>query len=57
MLNRVHCKSIPQKGYTGNRVLNCTINYESFGYQSCTATTTLTQAAGKTVMTNLQTVC
>merc|ERR1712168_292433 len=63
-LNRVHCKAIPQKGFTGKRVVDCTINFEAWrrvglgsGEVSCTATTTITQAADKVVMTPLVEEC
>jgi len=63
-LNRVHCKAIPQKGFTGKRVVDCTINFEAWrrvglgsGEVQCTATTTITQAADKVVMTPLVEQC
>ena len=63
-LNRVHCKAIPQKGFSGKRVVDCTIRFEAYRYvpvQSrevqCTATTTITQVSGKVVMTPLVEEC
>ena len=63
-LNRVHCKAVPQKGFTGNRVVDCTINFEAYRYigvqsleRQCTATTTITQSANKVVMTPLVEEC
>jgi len=63
LMNRVHCKLIPQKGYSGNRVLNCTMNYETGNRNSCSATAMITQtyanegSSATIFMNNLQSEC
>lgn len=63
LMNRVHCKLIPQKGYSGNRVLNCTMNYETGNRNSCSATAMITQkyadegSSAKIFINDLQSEC
>lgn len=47
-VNRVYCRSVPTKGYTGYREHNCEMAFETRDNRSCTLSTTIRQSSGGT---------